>query len=404
MTRDEARARDAADPLRHFRGRFQLPPGVYLDGNSLGPLPRATVAAVDELVQRQWGERLIRSWNEGWIEAPGRIGAKIARLIGAEPDEVIVADSTSVNIFKLLRAVLAQSGERRVILGEAGNFPTDLHIAEGVVGASPGACLAVAPRDALADRLDRGDVAVALLSHVHYRTAERFDLSAWTARAHAAGAATLWDLSHSVGAVPVDLNAAGADLAVGCGYKFLNGGPGAPAFLFVARRWQDRLRNPISGWFGHAQPFAFEDGSRPATGMARWLAGTPPMLAMAGLETGVDLMLEADPAQLAAKSAQLFDVIAAIGVAHGLRRVSPADPAHRGSHIAFAHDAAYGLCQALIARGVVGDFRTPDVLRFGLTPLYLGFEDLLDAGEAIAAVLAAGAHLDPRYGRRNAVT
>ena len=404
MTLDEARARDAADPLRSFRNRFALPDGViYLDGNSLGALPKATAAVVADLTTRQWGERLIRSWNEGWIEAPLRIGDKIARLIGAAPGEVAVADSTSVNLFKLLTAALRANPERRVIVSEAGNFPTDLHIAEGVVAGIPGARLRVVPRDQLAEALDES-AALLMLTHVHYKSAERFDMAAWTARAHDVGALALWDLSHSAGAVPVDLNGAGADLAVGCGYKYLNGGPGAPAYLFVAERHHSRLTNPVSGWMGHAAPFDFADGYVPAPGIKRWLAGTPPMLSLAALETGIDLMLEANPALIAAKSAALFDTLAAIGDALGIACVSPRDASQRGSHISFRHPHAYPLCQALIARGVIGDFRAPDVLRLGLTPLYLGFEDVVRAGQILADLLASRAYLDPQFATRQAVT
>ncbi len=404
MTRDEARTRDAADPLRTYRDRFALPEGViYLDGNSLGPLPRTTAPALADMVAQAWGERLIRSWNEGWIDAPQRIGGKIARLIGAHSDEVIVADSTSVNLFKLLVAALRHDPARHTIVSETGNFPTDLHIAEGAVGCVPGARLNAVARGDLHGAIDR-DTAVTLLTHVHYKTGERYDMAQWTARAHDAGALALWDLSHSVGAVAVDLNGAGADLAVGCGYKYLNGGPGAPAFLFVARALQDRLANPLSGWMGHAAPFAFADAYAPAPGMTRWLAGTPPMLAMAGLEAGVDLWLDVDRDQVAAKSAALFDLFAAIGARLGLECVSPTDPAARGSHIAFRHPQAYALCQALIAQGVIGDFREPDVIRFGLTPLYLGFEDIYRAGEILCAILETRTFADPIFSKRHAVT
>ena len=404
MTRDEARARDAADPLRSYRDRFALPEGlIYLDGNSLGPPPRTAAPALGDMVERQWGERLIRSWNEGWIDAPQRIGGKIATLIGAHPDEVIVADSTSVNLFKLLVAALRHDPSRHTIVSETGNFPTDLHIAEGAVGCVPGARLKAVARRNLADAIDQ-DTAVTLLTHVHYKTGERYDMAQWTARAHRTGALALWDLSHSVGAVEVDLNGAGADLAVGCGYKYLNGGPGAPAFLFVARALQDRLASPLSGWMGHAAPFEFADAYAPAEGMKRWLSGTPPMLAMAGLEAGVDLWLDVDRAEVAAKSAALFDLLAAIGARLGLECVSPADAGQRGSHISFRHPEAYALCQALIARGVIGDFRDPDILRFGLTPLYLGYEDVWRAGEILGEILSSGAHADPAFSKRNAVT
>jgi len=404
MTLDEARALDAADPLRAMRERFTLPEGViYLDGNSLGALPRATAGALGDAVERQWGERLIRHWNEGWIDAPQRVGAKIAPLIGARADEVIVADSTSANLFKLIVAALRRDPKRKVVVSELGNFPTDLHIAEGAVGCVPGASLRAVPRDALQAALD-DDVALLLLTHVHYKTAERFDMAAWTSAAHDAGALMLWDLSHSAGAVAVDLNGCDADLAVGCGYKFLNGGPGAPAFLHVHTRWQETLINPLSGWMGHAAPFAFEDRYAPAAGMTRWLTGTPPILGLAALEAAVDLWADVDMAQVAAKSIALFDQLHAIGTKLGPECVSPTDPANRGSHISFRHPQAYALCQALIARGVIGDFRAPDILRFGLTPLYLCHEDLARAGDILADILETDAHLDPAFSKRHAVT
>jgi len=404
MTLDEARARDAADPLGRFRERFELPKDViYLDGNSLGPLPRATVAKMDDMVRRQWGERLIRGWNEGWIDAPGRIGSKIARLIGAEADEVIIADSTSANLFKAIVAALRRDPARRTVVTELGNFPTDLHVAEGAVGCVEGARLETVARRDLETAIGE-DTALLLLTHVHYKTAERFDMAAWTERAHAAGAMVLWDLSHSAGAVRVDLGGASADLAVGCGYKYLNGGPGAPAFLYVARRWQALLGNPLSGWMGHEVPFAMEDRYRPAPGIRRWLTGTPPVIGMAGLEAGVDLLLDADMAAITEKSIGLFDAMAAIGDALGLDCVSPRDPAARGSHISFRHEQAYQLCQALIAEGVIGDFRDPDILRLGLTPLYLRFEDVVRAGDILHSVLDERRHHDPRFAIRSAVT
>jgi len=405
MTRDDARALDAADPLRRYRDLFDLPEGViYLDGNSLGPLPRASTAAVADMVARQWGDGLIRSWNDAdWIDAPARIGGKIAPLIGAEPDEVIVADSTSANLFKAIVAALRFNPTRKTVLSETGNFPTDLHVAEGAVECVPGARLAAVPRGRIEEAIGP-DTALVLLTHVHYKTAERFDMARLTTRAHDAGALVLWDLSHSAGAVTIDLNHAGADLAVGCGYKYLNGGPGAPAFLYVAKRLQDRLTNPLSGWMGHAAPFDFEDGYRPATGMKRWLAGTPPMLGMAALEAGVDLLADVDMAAVEAKSRALFDLFAAEGDALGLDCVSPRDPARRGSHISFRHPHAYELCQALIACGVIGDFRAPDVLRLGLTPLYLGFEDCWRAARILEDVLTTEAWRDPAFAERNAVT
>ncbi len=404
MTLDEARALDAADPLAAYQAQFALPEGViYLDGNSLGALPKATPAALADVATRQWGDRLIRSWNEGWIDAPQRIGAKIAPLIGAAADEVIIGDTTSTHLFKALVAALRANPDRHTVLSEAGNFPTDLHIAEGAVACVPGARLKVVARADLAEALDE-DTAVLLLTHVHYKTGERFDMTAWTARAHATGALILWDLSHSVGAVPIDLNGADADLAVGCTYKYLNGGPGAPAFIYVARRWQDRLASPLSGWMGHAAPFAFEDAYRPAPGMKRWLAGTPAMLSTAALETALDLWADIDQHAVAAKSARLFDILAAAGDALGLDCVSPRDPAQRGSHISFRHPHAYAITQALIAQGVIGDFRDPDILRLGLTPLYLSHEDVWCAGEMLKKIVETGEWQNPQYSERLAVT
>ena len=404
MTKDEARALDAADPLAPMRDRFALSKGlIYLDGNSLGPLTHASREAVADCAERQWGDRLIRSWNEGWIDAPVRLGAKLAPLLGVAAHEVIVGDTTSANLFKALVAALRVDPERRVVVSELGNFPTDLHIAEGAVACVPGATLRAVPRADL-DAALGPDTAVLMLTHVHYKTAERFDMAAWTARAHAAGALMLWDLSHSVGAVPLALDEARADLAVGCTYKYLNGGPGAPAFLYVADRWQHRLESPLSGWMGHAEPFSFTDRYRPAPGMKRWLVGTPPMLAMASLEAALDLWTDVDQAQVAAKSAALFDILLAAGEAAGLSCVTPSDPATRGSHISFRHPHAYALAQALIERGVIGDFRDPDILRFGLTPLYLSHEDAWRAGELLRKVVAAEPWREERYATRLAVT
>lgn len=404
----EARALDAADGLAPLRARFVRPERlIYLDGNSLGMLPAASVAASADMVARQWGERLIRSWNEGWIEAPARIGALVAPLIGAAADEVIVCDSTSVNLFKAIVAGLREAGrrdpKRTVVVSEAGNFHTDLHIAAGAVGCVPGAELRIVPREGLAEALG-DDTALLLLTHVHYKSGARFDMAEWTARAQTAGALMLWDLSHSAGAVAVDLNRAGADLAVGCGYKYLNGGPGAPAFLYVAKRWQGALGNPLSGWMGHAAPFDFTDDYAPADGMTRWLTGTPPMLALDGLESGLALWRGIDMPAVEAKSAALFDILLAAGRRAGLDCVTPLDPAARGSHISFRHAEAYAVVQALIARDIVGDFRAPDVARFGLTPLTLSHEEVWQAGEALAEVVAEREWDRPEYRMRSAVT
>ncbi len=404
MNLADAQALDAADPLATYRVRFVCPPGViYLDGNSLGQLPMATVTASADVIERAWGERLIRSWNEGWINAPQRVGGMIAPLIGADADEVIAADSTSVNLYKLIVAALRLDPSRNVVVSEAGNFPTDLHVAEGAVAAVAGAQLRVVERGALQDALG-DDTALLLLTHVHYKTAQRFDMTAWTKAAHNVGALMCWDLSHSAGAVAVELNAAAADLAVGCGYKYLNGGPGAPAFIYVAKRLQDRLHNPLSGWMGHAAPFEFADGYQAAPGMKRWLTGTPSVLGLAALESGLALWEGIDLKQIEAKSAALWDLFYAAGTDAGLECITPTDPGKRGSHISFRHRHAYEIVQALIARGVIGDFRDPDILRFGLTPMTLSHADVWRAGRMMCDIIENGEWQNPAFAVRSAVT
>jgi kynureninase len=357
------------------------------------------------VVEEEWGSELIRSWNtRGWIDAPQRIGAKIAALVGAGPNEVIVADSTSVNLFKLIVAAAALAPDRRQLLSEAGNFHTDLHIAGGAAELA-GLRLDIVERDAVETAIGP-DTNLLLLTHVHFKAGFRFDMAEVTARARAAGALTLWDLSHSAGAVPLDLGRDGAELAVGCGYKYLNGGPGAPAFLYVAEHLQERLLSPLRGWMGHAEPFAFTDDYRPAPGIARFLAGTPPMLSLAALESGVESFGDTGMDAIWAKSVALFDLFAGLVEEHcpALACISPREPERRGSHISFRHPHAFELCQALIAEGVVGDFRGPDVVRFGLTPLYLGFEDIWEAVHRLRAILDSGRWRDPRFAVRGKVT
>jgi len=405
VTLDQARALDADDPLAPLRERFVIPDGlVYLDGNSLGVLPKATADRQRAVVEREWGDRLIRSWNEaGWIDAPQRVGARIARLIGAKPNEVIVADSTSVNLYKLLVAAAKLSG-RPSLLTEAGNFHTDLHIASGAAELT-GLRLDIAPRGEIEERI--GDYTnLLLLTHVHYKTADRFDIAAVTAQAREAGALTVWDLSHSAGAVPLDLNRDCAELAVGCGYKYLNGGPGAPAFLYVAEHLQERLVSPLRGWMGHAEPFAFTDDYRPAPGIARFLAGTPPVLGLAALESGVEAFDGVTMTALWRKSAAMFDYFRALMHERcpEMPCISPADMNARGSHISFRHQHAFEIVQALIAEEVIGDFRSPDVARFGITPLYLRFEDIWRAVDRCADILATDRWRDPRFAVRSKVT
>lgn len=408
MTRDEALALDAADPLAFTRDRFALPEGtIYLDGNSLGALPAGTSDHVARVMQEEWGRDLISSWNRhDWIRLPQRIGARIAALVGAEEDEVIACDSTSVNLYKLLCAALPLRPDRTTVLIEDGGFPTDRYIAAEVC-ARAGRTLRAVPRGELASSID-GDTALVLLTHVDYRSGAVADMAGITAAAHGAGALALWDLSHSAGAVAVELGAARADFAVGCGYKYLNGGPGAPAWLYARRDLHDALATPIPGWLGHAAPFDFEQDYRPAPGIARMLCGTPPVLAMAGLERGLMQFGGVDTSALFAKGRALGDLAIALVedrcAGHPLTLASPRDGTLRGSHVSFAHPHAYALCQALIARGVVGDFRTPDLLRLGFAPLYLRHVDVWDAVAALGDVLDSGEWDDPRHHRRNAVT
>jgi kynureninase len=405
---EELRARDAADPLARFRERFMLPEGlIYLDGNSLGALPKDTIRVQQDVVLNQWGNSLIRSWNDfGWIEAPQRIGAKIAALIGAKPHEVIVADSVTVNLFKLITAAARLSPDRPVLLSEAGNFHTDLHVASGAVEAV-NMRLEVVSRHAVEQALG-AETNLLLLTHVHYKSGARFDMAAITARALDAGARTIWDLSHSAGAVPLHLNRDGAELAVGCGYKYLNGGPGAPAFLYVAEHLHEQLDPLLRGWMGHAKPFAFTDDYVPGKGVSRFLAGTPPMLSLSALETGVQSFGGVEMDALWAKSVELFDLFAALVAercaGHGLECISPLEPATRGSHISYRHEHAFEICQALIAAGVIGDFRAPDVVRFGITPLYLGYENMWTAVDRFAEILESGSWRDPRFAVRGKVT
>jgi kynureninase len=406
MIAAKAQALDAADPLAAYRALFTLPEGViYLDGNSLGALPKATPAAMAQVVEREWGQGLIRSWNSAsWFDMARRIGGKIAPLIGAAGHEVIACDSTSVNLFKLIAAALQMRPGRQVVLSEPGNFPTDLYMIAGLEQQGL-ATRRLAERDRLAEALD-SDVALLLLTHVHYKTGALHDLAELTAAAHQAGALVLWDLSHSAGALPVDLRAAGADFAVGCGYKYLCGGPGAPAFAFVAEQHQAQLAQPLTGWFGHAAPFEFSDDYAPAPDIGRLQCGTPPVLGLAALEVGVDLIAQIGVDRLYVKSQALseffLECLDELGVALDL--VSPAESHQRGSQLSFRAPNAYALCQALIARGVIGDFRDPDVLRLGFAPAYLSFSDVAGAASHLAEVLASGEWQRPEFSARAAVT
>ena len=430
-TRDDALARDAADPLRGLKAQFDLPPGtIYLDGNSLGVLPKATAARVQEVITQEWGRDLIKAWNTAdWMHLPERVGDKIARLVGAAPGELVVADSTSLNLYKVLAAALeivkTDAPQRRLIVSERSNFPTDLYIAESLCRQHGFTLKLVDGVDEIPAALN-AELAVLMLTEVNYRSGYKHDMKALTAAAHAAGALTVWDLAHSAGAVPVDLKGANADFAIGCGYKYLNGGPGAPAFVWVHPRHADRFWQPLSGWMGHAAPFQFTPDYRPAPGVRRYVCGTPSVIATSALECGVDTVLAAEPlggmAALREKSLALTEAFAALAEARcaelGVYVVSPREPAQRGSQVCLAlkaplQEAGYAVVQALIARGVIGDYRAgdparldamPHILRFGFTPLYIGFTEVWDAVEHLHQVLASGEWREARFNHKAAVT
>jgi len=416
-TLEDCRALDARDPLRSLRDLFQLPEGViYLDGNSLGVLPRATAARVAQAVTEEWGQGLIRSWNSaGWYTLPQRLGDGIAQLVGAAPGELVATDSTSINLFKVLSAALsiarADAPQRRVVVSERSNFPTDLYIAEALCK-ERGLTLQLVETQDIQSALTP-EVAVLMLTHVNYRTGAMHDMAAVTAAAHAAGVLTVWDLAHSAGAVPVDLHGAQADFAIGCGYKYLNGGPGAPAFVWAHPRHADRFWQPLAGWWSHAAPFDFTPGYQPAAGIARYLCGTQPILSMTALECGLDTFQAAQAlggmAALRAKSLALTDLFIALVeercAGHGLALVTPRDHAQRGSQVCLSlTEGPYAIVQALIARGVIGDFRAPDILRFGFTPLYIGFADVWEAVEHLKQVLESGEWQRAEFNQKHAVT
>ncbi|MGA8415628.1 MAG: kynureninase [Candidatus Dormiibacterota bacterium] len=401
LDRNSCAALDAQDPLAPFRDRF-LDDGVtiYLDGNSMGRLPKATIPRLREMAEREWGRILVRGWTEsGWMDSPVRVGDAIGRLVGASPGEVLVADTTSVGLFRLMTSVLQARPKRRVIVTERSNFPTDLYIAQGVAELLRCEVRAV-ERAGLVDALD-GDTALLLLTEVDFRTGERHDMGALTEAAHAAGALVLWDLSHSAGAVEIQLNRHNVDLAVGCGYKYLNGGPGSPAYLYVATALQDELRNPIQGWLGHDNPFLFDSEYRRAPGIRGWMSGSPPVLAIGALGVGVDIQLEAGAHAVGEKAAALTEVF--IRRAHarldalGFEVATPTSPDRRGAQVSLRHGDGLAVVRAVADRGVIGDFRPPDMCRFGLAPLYTRYVDVWDAVERIAGVVESGMTGLPRY-------
>jgi len=423
LTLAHCQALDVQDLLRPLRDAFDMPSGViYLDGNSLGALPKTTAARVAEVVTQEWGQGLIRSWNSAnWFTLPQRLGDKIARLIGADAGEVVATDSTSINLYKVLSSALSIAAQdaplRKQVLSERSNFPTDLYMAQALCQ-ERGFELRLIDADALAGALN-DQVAVLMLTHVNYRTGAMHDMAAVTAAAHAAGVLTVWDLAHSAGAVPVALKADDADFAIGCGYKYLNGGPGAPAFVWVHPRHSERFWQPLAGWWGHATPFEFTPDYRPAPGITRYLCGTQPMLSLAALECGLDVFASAQAmggmAALRAKSLALTDLFIALVEqrcsGHGLGLATPREHTQRGSQVCLTRsEGAYAMVQALIARGVIGDFRAgdgheqPDILRFGFTPLYLGFEEVWNAVEQLRQVLDTQEWKLPAFTQKQAVT
>jgi kynureninase len=387
---------------------FHLPDGmIYLDGNSLGPLPRAAAARVAQVVEREWGDLLITGWNKaGWMEQPSRVGDRIATLIGAEPGSVVMGDTLSIKVYQALASALEMNPARRVILSDSGNFPSDLYMAEGLCRTlGDGYTLkTVAPED-VADAIDN-TIAATLLTEVDYRTGRKHDMAALTARTHAAGAITVWDLAHSAGALPVHLAACGADFAVGCTYKYLNSGPGGPAFIYVAPRHADHVRPALSGWLGHEAPFAFDLAYRPGGGIERMRVGTPAVLQLAALEAALDVWDIATIADVRAASLALTDqFIAGVEAAcPTLILATPRDHAQRGSQVSFRHADGYAIMQAMIARGVIGDFRSPDILRFGFTPLFIGADDVARATDILADVMTNTLWNRPEYMARQRVT
>jgi kynureninase len=403
-TRELAERADRDDPLAHVRERFVLPGKViYLDGNSLGAMPTSVPPAVEDALARQWGADLIRSWNaNGWWTLPGRVGDRIGRLVGAAPGQVICGDSTSVQVFQALVALARRRPDRHTIVTDAGGFPTDQYLAESAARMLGLRLVRVSPADVLGV-LD-GDTAVVALGAVDYRTGELWDSAGLTGAIHHAGALAMWDLAHAAGVLPFDLDGIGADAAVGCTYKYLNGGPGAPAWIYLPSATQDEADLPLTGWHGHSAPFDLDDTFTPARGIERARIGTPHVLSMLALEAALDVFDDLVMADVRAKSLALTELVIAYADAYlpGVEVVTPREPARRGGQVALRYPHAYEVTQALIARGVIGDFRAPDVIRLGFAPLYLRFADVWDALAELRDVLESGAYHDPRYARGGA--
>ncbi|MBB6411168.1 kynureninase [Mesorhizobium sangaii] len=404
-------AMDAADPLRSMRDRFVLPQGViYLDGNSLGAASPAVFDELNKAATQEWAQDLIRAWNTaGWFDMPVELGDQLGRLIGAAAGQTVVCDTTSINIYKVLHAALAMRPDRSVIVAEGDSFPTDLYMAEGVASTRPGTVLRLEGVDApdIEELIDER-VAVILVNHVNYKSGQLRDMAALTRRAHQAGALIVWDLCHTAGALPVELDGANADFAIGCTYKYLNGGPGSPAFIYAAERHHGDVYQPLSGWWGHARPFAFEQAYAAGTGIRRFLCGTQPVLSMRALKGALDLWNNVDMAAVRQKSIALTDLfihlVEARCGAYGLELESPRNGNERGSQVSFIHSNGYQVMRALIERGVIGDFRAPSTIRFGFTPLYVGYKDVWQAVEVLEDILRTGAWQDARFAVKTAVT
>ncbi|KAA5803328.1 kynureninase [Alkalicaulis satelles] len=401
-TREACAALDAADPLHSRRALFALAQGdIYLDGNSLGPPPHSALERLEAAARHEWGAGLIGSWNAaGWMDLPLKLGARLSRLIGVESDEVIAIDTVTVNIFKLAGALIAREGG--ALAAEAGEFPTDGHVLEGlsrISGAPFHRVTADTPPSQLPD-----DVRVLVKSAVHYKSARIADFERWEREAAARGIAIIWDLSHATGLVNLKLKAWGAKYAVGCGYKFLNGGPGAPAFLYCARDEIARLEHPVSGWLGHKQPFEFEDGYAPADGIGRWRTSSPSILALSALDGALDAYDGVDMALVEAKAQVLGDILLERAASLGLETACPGLGERRGGHVVLRHEQGYAIVQAMIARGITGDFRAPDLMRYGFNPLYLSHEEVFDAGAALAEVIETREWDQPQFTQRKAVT
>jgi len=410
LSREACVARDAADPLRGLRDRFVIPDGViYLDGNSLGPMPRAAADIFARTIEQEWAQDLIRSWNSaGWFELPLRLGDRIGALIGAAPGQTLVCDNTSINLYKAVHAAMGLRPGRDVVIAEAASFPTDLYIIEGAMKSAgrPMQRRLVGVDGPSVEALLDERVAVVVLSQVDYRTGALLDIAAITDQVHKASALVIWDLCHSAGVIDVAFDRHAIDFAVGCTYKYLNGGPGSPAFISVARPHQATATHPLSGWWGHAAPFAFDRDFRPDAGIKRFLSGTPPIISLRGVEAALDALEGVDVAALRAKSLSLTALFMArvAALLPGLEIVTPRQPSQRGSQVAIAFEEGYAVVQAMIERGVIGDFRSPDIMRFGFAPLYLRYQDVWDGAEILAECIRAEVWREPRYSQRQAVT